>query len=157
MPSYIEASLALLAFSFVLVVVVPAPRMHPARAGGVCLGLMLACGLSFAVASTLIVLAMLGELPGPIVVPPAVAVLGVAVAFSATMFWMSSAPAPEREADPDESDGDDGGGGGGGLRPEDDPPRDPGPSDGIPWDRFDRERAAWEAARTERDRVLVDV
>jgi hypothetical protein len=155
-PSYFEASIALLAVSFLLVVAIPTPRMHPSRAGSFCLGLMLACLLTFAVSASLIVLAMLGELPGPVVVPPAVAVLGVSVTFSATMFWMSSAEAPERAADADESDGDDSGGGGG-LRPEDEPPRDPGPSDGIAWDAFDRERQAWEAARTERDRVLVDV
>jgi hypothetical protein len=146
-PSYLDAALILVTGSFVLVTVLPAPRMPAVRAGLLCFWLMSAGVLAFVVAVVIAVLAMLTTIPAYVVFAPIVAVGAIGLALWLTMFWLAAAPSPGQErADGDGPDGDDGGGGGG-PPPADDPPRHPGPPEGIPWDVFDREREAWEAAR----------
>lgn len=139
---------------------VPAPRLHPGRVGAVCLLLLAASGLTFVVAGAFVILGMFRVVPGYVVITPALAGLALAVILSMTSCWFASSQEDDAEAaDEDESDGDNDDGGGG-LRPEEDPPRDPGPTDGIEWDAFDRERQAWEAERSaDRDagRELVGV
>lgn len=144
-PSYVHAALALVAASFVLAALLPAPRMTAARAGLFCFWLMMAGLVIFAVAVSMIVLAMVTTLPAYLVFSPAIAVLGVALTLWLTMFWVANAPGPQAEQV--EGDDEEDGGGGGGLGPEDDQPRDPGPPEGIPWDAFDRERESWEPVR----------
>jgi hypothetical protein len=153
-PSYVHAAFLLVAACFILAAVLPAPRMSAARAGLFCFWLMMVGMVIFAVAVSMIVMAMVTTVPAYLVVSPAVAVLAVALAVWLAMFWLASAPTPQVEGEGE--DGEDGGGGGGGLGPEDDPPRDPGPPDGMPWDAFDREREAWESSR-EPAPVLVGV
>jgi hypothetical protein len=145
-PTYVHATFVLVVASFILAAVFPAPRMTAARAGLFCFWLMMAGMAIFAVAVSMIALAMVTTLPAYLVFSPALAVLGVALALWLAMLWVANAPAPPAEQ-ADGEDGEDGGGGGGGLGPEDDPPRDPGPQEGIRWDAFDREREAWENAR----------
>ncbi len=162
-PTYVHAAFVLVAASFILAAVLPAPRMTAARAGSFCFWLMMAGAMVFAVAVSMIVLAMITRLPAYLVFSPAIAVLGLALVLWLTMFWVANAPVPAAvaaEGDDGEGGEDGGGGGGGGLGPEDDPPRDPGPPDGIHWDAFDREREAWESTRErerERERDLVGV
>lgn len=154
--------IALAVATLLLAVVLPAPRLRPSRLGPVCVGLVAAAAGTFLVALTVIVLGMCGVLSGPVVIAPAIAGLAMAVVLCMTMCWVvSAAPAQEDAVAADEESGeDDGGGGGGGLRPEDEPPRDPGPPDGICWDAFDRDRQAWEDTRPARsapERELVEV
>ncbi|WP_354700917.1 hypothetical protein DSM112329_01210 [Paraconexibacter sp. AEG42_29] len=152
MPAYLQASLALAATTPILANAVPAPRMRSGHVGTLCLCLLVSSALTFIVAAGVVVLGLLTILPGFVVITPALAGLAIAVVLSMTSCWISTSQErivdEAEESDPD-SDSDDGGGG---LRPEDEPPRDPGPSDGIAWDAFDLERQAWEATRTERDR-----
>jgi hypothetical protein len=158
-PSYVHASIALVAATIVIAVIVPTPEMHPARAGAICLSLMAASAATFLGSLVVIVLAMVSSLPGYVVLAPALAALGVATALALATCWMASSDAPDPPvADADGSEDDDGGGGGGGLRPEDEPPKDPNPTDGIDWDHFDRERSGWETvgpAAPERELVEV--
>lgn len=154
-----HASIALVAAMIVIAVIVPTPEMHPARAGTICLSLMAASAVTFLSALVVIVLAMMSSLPGYVVLTPALAALGVATALALATCWMASADAPDQPvADADGSEEDDGGGGGGGLRPEDEPPKDPSPTDGIDWDHFDRERSGWETVGSPApQRELVEV
>jgi hypothetical protein len=145
-PPYVHAAFILVVGSFLLITVLPTPRMPAARAGLFCFWLMSAGIAALAVAVAMIVLAMITTIPAYIVFAPTVAVGAIALTLWLTMFWLASAPSPHPEqADGDGSDGDDGGGGG--LPPADDPPRHPDPPEGIPWDVFDREREAWESTR----------
>jgi hypothetical protein len=158
-PPYVHASIALVAATIVVAIALPSPRLHPSKAGTICLVLMGLSGAIFLTAVAVIVLSMTASLPGYVVMTPAVAALGVATALPLAMCWMASSDAPERvvpDADGSEDD-DGGGGGGGGLRPEDEPPRDPGPSDGIDWDSFDAERAGWDPTPALPGRDLVGV
>lgn len=137
---------------------VPAPRMHPGRVGGVCLALLAASGLTFFVAAVVVVLGMFRIVPGYVVITPALAGLALAVILSMTSCWVASSGEPEAAVGDEDEGDEDNDDGGGGLRPEEDPPRDPGPSDGIAWDAFDRERQAWEADRVAGpERELVGV
>lgn len=148
MPPYVQVTLALVVGSFVLMAVLPTPRMPAARAGLFCFWLMAAGTVVFTVAVSMVALALFTSLPAYLVVTPAVAVSGLALTLWLTMFWLAAAPEPrEAQAEREDSGEDEGGGGGGGLGPHREPPRDPGPTDGIPWDAFDRERAAWETVR----------
>lgn len=158
-PPYVHASIALVAATIVVAIALPSPRLHPSKAGTACLVLMVASGAIFLAAAVVILLSMTASLPGYIVMAPALAALGVAAALVLVMCWMAASEPPESVAPgADGSEDDDGGGGGGGgLRPEDDPPRDPGPSDGIDWDSFDAERAGWESSPTLPGRDLIGV
>jgi hypothetical protein len=159
-PSYVQAMIALAVATLLMATVLPAPRLHPVRLGALCLSLMVGAAATFAVALVVMVLGMCGVLSGPVVIAPAIAGLAMSVVLCMTMCWVVSAaqPQPEAVAADEESGEDDGGGGGGGLRPEDEPPRDPGPPDGICWDSFDRDRRAWEDAGPARtpERELVE-
>lgn len=166
MPSYAIVALALASTAFLVPLIVPMPRIRAVRAGSACLFLMVAAGVTFVVATAVLVLGVAHVLPGTIVMTPALAGLGVAVALCVVMCWVAAIPLHDLPAVTDTSgeEEDDGGGGGGGLRPQQEPPRDPSPPDGIPWDAFDRERQGWELApRPERlperapERVLVEV
>jgi hypothetical protein len=159
-PTYVHAAFLLVAASFILAAILPAPRMTAARAGLFCFWLMMAGMVIFAVAVSMIVLAMITTLPAYLVFSPAIAVLGLALALWLAMFWVANAPTRSTEQADGEDGEDGGGGGGGGLGPEDDPPRDPGPPEGIRWDVFDREREAWESVGEpvgDRDRELAGV
>lgn len=153
--------IALAVATLLLATVLPAPRMHPARLGAVCLSLMVASGVTFVVALSVMVLGMFRVLSGPVVITPAIAGLALSVVLCMTMCWVVAAAPHQTDAvaADEESGEDDGGGGGGGLRPEDEPPRDPGPPDGICWDAFDRDRQAWEDTRPARtpERELAEV
>lgn len=153
-----HASIALVAATIVIAVIVPTPEMHPARAGTICLSLMAASALTFLAAVVVIILAMMSSLPGYVVLAPALAALGVATALALATCWMASSDAPDPPvADADGSEEDEGGGGGG-LRPEDEPPKDPNPTDGIDWDQFDRDRSGWETVRPSApERELVEI
>ncbi|MCW3038966.1 MAG: sulfite exporter TauE/SafE family protein [Solirubrobacterales bacterium] len=157
-PSYVQASVALAGAVLLLATVLPAPRLHPARLAPVVLCLMAASATTFLLAFGVIVAGVLGLLQGSIVIVPALAGLGLAVTLCLTMCWVVSAAGPVDAvaAGDEEPEEDEGGGGGGGLRPEDDPPRDPGPTDGICWDAFDRDRQAWESLRPVTERELAD-
>lgn len=158
-PSYVNAAFLPVLGSFALAVLLPAPRLSGERARSVCCLLVGVAVLAFTAAIGMIVLALFSSSAAYTVIPPAVAVICVALTLGLTMLWLINAPRQE-QADVDATDaGDDSdGGGGGGPPPVKDPPRDPGPPEGIPWDAFDRDRETWGVpADPVRERELTSV
>ena len=158
-PSYVNAAFLPVLGSFALAVLLPAPRLSGERARRVCCLLVGVAVLAFTAAIGMIVLALFSSTAAYTLIPPAVAVICVALTLGLTMLWLIVAPRQE-QADVDATDaGDDSdGGGGGGPPPITDPPRDPGPPEGIPWDAFDRDRETWGVpAEPVRERELTSV
>jgi len=155
-PSYVNAAFLPVLGSFALAVLLPAPRLSGERARRVCCLLVGVAVLAFTAAIGMIVLALFSSTAAYTVIPPAVAVICVALTLGLTMLWLIAAPRQE-QADVDA--GEDGeGGGGGGPPPVKDPPRDPGPPEGVSWDAFDRDRETWGVpAEPVRERELTSV
>jgi hypothetical protein len=142
-PAYVHVTFAVAALGLLTAVVAPAPKMPLPRAARMCRLLMGIGGLVLIIALSM---------PMFDVWYPALAGCALAAFVWLTMFWLARQPdifaVPAEAAEDHDDPGEDDGGGGGGGSPSTDPPPGPPSPHGVDWDAFDRQRQAWEPART---------